>query len=230
MLEDTRFPGVAAVWHQAEMLSAASPRTPLCARWLLLSLFHPHSNTVSENLSSFFHQLLILILRKNHQAHTIGPLFFFFLPSARSPPLSAIPPTCLSLRCFSIRLAPLDKKKEGGGVAAFSDREKRCAHPQSMNFTSGVTTSGFHFFFFFFLRALSCSPFSPFTPNTDPPQEVWCHYQAIKTKWLPFPSKQPRLAAGSLAKPCEKGLFLAPSPLNVCVFSFLAKLAVQYTV
>lgn len=224
MLEDTRFPGVAAVWHRAEMLSTASPRTPLCARWLLLSLFHPLSNTVSENLSSFFHQLVILILRKNHQAHTIGPLFFsFFLSSTRSPPFSAIPPTRLSLRCFSIRLAPLNKKKKGGGVAALSDREKSCAHPQSINFTSGVTNSGFHFFVFFFLRARSCGPFSPFKPNTDPPQEVWCHYQAIKTKWLPFPSKRPRLATGSLAKLREKGLFLEPSPLNMCLFSFLAK-------
>lgn len=201
MLEDTRFPGVAAVWHQAEMLSAASPRTPLCARWLLLSLLHPLSNTVSENLSSFFHQLLILILRKNHQPHTIGPLFFSFsspLAPCRSPPSQPLVSLC-AVSPSDLHLST--KKRKWGGVAVLSDREERCAHPQSMNFTSGVTTSGFHCFFFF-LRALSCSPFSPFKPNTDPPQDVWCHYQAIKTKWLPFPSKRPRLAAGSLAKLC----------------------------
>lgn len=127
MLEDTRFPGVAAVWHQAEMLSAASPRTPLCARWLLLSLFHPVSNTVSENLSSFFHQLLILILRKNHQAHTIGLFFFSFYPPLaprRSLPshplvsLCAVSPSDLHL---------LTKKKGGGASGVFRQREEMCS-------------------------------------------------------------------------------------------------------
>lgn len=78
--------------------------------------FYSLPHAVSEH-PAFFHQLLILIQRKNHQAYTIESFFFFFLPfPSLSPP--SHPLMSLSILHSSPSIAPLDKR----GTDAFSDR------------------------------------------------------------------------------------------------------------
>lgn len=74
---------------------------------------------------------------ENHHAYTMES-FYFFTPLSRS----AIPPTHVSLHfaLLAIKIGPLDKR----GSDAFR-QGKRCDHPQSINFTSGVTTSAIFF-------------------------------------------------------------------------------------
>lgn len=157
MLEDTRLPSVATVWHQAETLSQSlalalacllpPPRTATPPRSLstplLRSLFHPLSNAVPETLFPFLF-FSPIILRKNHLPHTIesflSPFFFFTLVPTppqhhhrRHPCLPSHTLVIFLQSSSSVRIMLLRNK-----MRVFVSASTR---PPSIGFTSGATAA-----------------------------------------------------------------------------------------
>lgn len=125
--EDTLCPVCWLSRHQAKI-----PVLHDAAHFLFFILL---SNTVSEH-PSFFSSVAHFDFEKTIRLTQWS--LYFFTPLS----LSAIPPTHVSLyfALLAIKIGPLDKR----GSDAFR-QGKRCDHPQSINFTSGVTTSAIFF-------------------------------------------------------------------------------------
>lgn len=156
-------PGLLVVRYQPKMLTTPSPNGAAYFLYFMLS-----SNAVSEHPSVFSS------VAQNHQAYTMESFFLY------SPSLPAIPLTHVSphFALFSVKIVPLDKR----GSNAFR-QGKRCDHLQSINFTSGVTTSPI------FFCTLCPRSFQPLQIQPRPSTGVWCHCKTIKTKLLLFPLK-----------------------------------------